>query len=112
MMNSLWLHILTLGDQYGVNPFVFGVLYLVHHPLFWGTMACLAARVRQKRPVTGVVALGVFFWLLPYGYVFLFGHGLPWWAYAVAVVFVAVGGTQMAREIRRPLVAKEPITPT
>lgn len=104
----LWRHFLQLGDQYGVDPVVFGALYLAHHPLFWGTMAWLAACVRRKRPVAAPVALGVFFWLMPYAYVFLFGHGLPWWAWGVALIVVGVGGTHAVREIRRRLFPLRP----
>ena len=103
MIHTLWRHITDIGGHYGVNPALFAVLYLAHHPLFWGTMAWLAARVRRKRPVAAVVALGVFFWFLPYSYVFVFGRGLPWWIYALAAVAVAVGGTHAFREIRRRL---------
>lgn len=107
-MTHLWQHVLTLGERYGVDPVLFAVLYLAHHPLFWGTMAWLAACVRRKRPVAVPVALGVFFWLLPYGYVFLFGRNLPWWAYAVAALVLAVGGTHVVKEIRRRLALARP----
>ena len=103
MFISLWHHINSLGTQYGVNPLVFATLYLAHHPLFWGTMAWLAARVRAKQPVAGVIALGVFFWFLPYTYVLFFGRSLPWWVYAGAAIAVAIGGTHAFREIRRRL---------
>jgi hypothetical protein len=103
MLINFWQHINHIGVQYGVNPLVFAVLYLAHHPLFWGTMAWLAARVRQRKPVAGVIARGVFVWFLPYTYVFIFGRGLPWWIYALAAVAVAFGGTHAVREIRRRL---------
>ena len=103
MISTLWRHITEIGAHYGVNPVLFAVLYLAHHPLFWGTMAWLAARVRRKQPTAGVVALGVFFWFLPYTYVFVFGRGLPWWVYALAVIVIAVGGMHAVREIRRRL---------
>lgn len=102
-MIHLWQHVLALGEPYGVDPVLFAVLYLAHHPLFWGTMAWLAVCVRRKRPVAVPIALGVFFWLMPYGYVFLFGRHLPWWAYVVAAVVLAVGGTHVVKEIRRKL---------
>ena len=50
MLTHLWEHVHTLSARYGVNPVVFGALYIAHHPLFWGTMAWLAARVRLRRP--------------------------------------------------------------
>lgn len=109
MLLTLWQHITQIGTHYGVNPLLFAVLYLAHHPLFWGTMAWLAARVRAKKPSVGVIALGVFFWFLPYTYVFVFGRGLPWWIYALAVVAIAIGGTHAVREIRKRL-KQTPIT--
>ena len=102
-MTTLWHHITQIGARYGVDPALFAILYLAHHPLFWGTMAWLAARVRRRRPVAGVVALGVFWWFLPYTYVFVFGRGLPPWVYALAAVALAVGGVHAVREIRRRL---------
>ncbi len=103
MLLLLWRHVTALGTHYQVNPLLFAVLYLAHHPLFWGTMAWLAARVRARRPVRAVIALSVFFWLLPYLYVFAFGRGLPWWVYVVATLVLAVGGAHAVSEIRRRL---------
>ena len=100
-MRHLWQHLQLLGQHYGVDPVLFAVLYLAHHPLFWGTMAWLAARVRQKRPVAGVVALGAFFWLMPYAYIVLFGRRLPWWAYALALLALALGGPHAVKQIRQ-----------
>lgn len=105
MILTLWRHITELGRQYGVNPLVFAVLYLAHHPLFWSTMAWLTARVRRKKRVAGLIALGIFFWFLPYTYVFVFGRGLPWWIYVMAALAVALGGAHVIREIRRRLAA-------
>lgn len=102
-LSHLWAHVLTLGSRYGVNAALFGVLYLAHHPLFWGTMAWLAARVRRQQATGGVIALGVFFWVMPYAYVLGFGHGLPWWAYGAAGVVLLVGGAHVVREVRRRL---------
>jgi len=104
MLLIFWHHITEIGTRYGVDPLLFAVLYLAHHPLFWGTMTWLAARVRQKKPSAGVAALGVFFWFLPYTYVFVFGRGLPWWVYALAVGVIAIGGTHALREIRKRLI--------
>ena len=53
--------------------------------------------------MAGVIALGVFFWFMPYAYIFFFGRGFPWWAYVLALALVAVGGFHAAGEIRRRL---------
>lgn len=103
MLLTWWRHITEIGGQYGVDPLLFAVLYLAHHPLFWGTMGWLAARVRAKKPVAAVVALAVFFWFLPYTYVFVFGRGLPLWVYALAVLALTFGGLHAVKDIRQRL---------
>lgn len=103
MIPTLWRHITELGGHYGVDPIWFAVLYLAHHPLFWGTMAWLTARVRRKKPTGAVITLGVFFWFLPYTYVFVFGRGLPVWVYALAGAAILIGGGHALRELRRRL---------
>ena len=108
-MIHLWHHLLQLGSAHGVNPWLFGALYLIHHPLFWGTMAWLALRARQKRPVAGVIVLAAFFWLMPYAYIFLFGRGFPWWAYAAALLLLALGAPHAVKEVRRRLRRPEPL---
>ena len=102
----LWQHIQELGAHYGVNPVVFALLYFAHHPLFWGTMAWLTARVRAKKPVVGVILLGIFFWFMPYTYVFVFGRGLPQWIYIVAIILASIGSLHAIREVKRRLSIK------
>lgn len=103
MITHLWEHVHTLSVRYGLNPAIFGVLYIAHHPLFWGTMAWLAARVRLRRPVRLQVALGVFFWVMPYAYIVLFGRNLPLWIYPIVGVVLLVGGRHAVGEIRKNL---------
>jgi hypothetical protein len=104
-MENIWRHVLEYGDQYDVDPVLFGILYLAHHPLFWGTMAWIVKRVRARRPVRGHVAMAVFFWLMPYLYVLAFGRNLPVWVYGVVAAVVAVGGTHVVQVVRARLKA-------
>lgn len=103
MLHHLWTHGFALCEQYGVDPLVFAVLYVAHHPLFWGTMAWLAVRVKRRQSTEGVIILAVLWWLLPYGYVFLWGRGLPAWTYAAAALVLCIGGAHAVKEVRRRL---------
>ncbi len=100
---TLWHHILNYGHAHGVSPILFALLYVAHHPLFWGTVAWIAARLRKKRPVAGLVVLAVFFWVMPYGYVLAFGRGLPGWAYAAAVALLIAGGIHAWWQVQKKL---------
>lgn len=110
-MRHLWNHIEQMGRAHGVDPLVFAVLYLAHHPLFWGTMAWLAYRVRKRRPIVLQVILGTFFWLMPYLYILVFGHGLPLWIYGAVAVILIVGGRHAFLEFRKRLAAAKQSAP-
>ena len=109
-VRAIWKHVESIGLHYGVNPIIFGCLYVAHHPLFWGTMAWLAHRVRRKQNIALQIILGVIFWTMPYAYVLLRGRGLPWWAYVAAVLFVVVGGRHAFFEVKRKLNSTTPRT--
>ena len=49
------------------------------------------------------IVLGVFFWVMPYGYILLFGHGLPLWIYPLVAVVLLIGGRHAIGEIRKNL---------
>lgn len=99
-MAHLWHHLLTMGAMYDVNPKVFMTLYFVHHPLFWLSIGWLTFRVRRKQSAQIPILFAVFFWLMPYSYIFLFGKHLPWWAYVAAGVALVLGAIKTYFEIR------------
>lgn len=102
-MLQIWNHCLQIGIAHGVNPWIFGALYLAHHPLFWGTFTLIVLRVRQRRPVKALAVLDTFFWFMPYLYIVVFGHGLPWWIYALVLLALALGAPHALRQIRHRL---------
>ncbi len=102
----IWERVCAMGAAHGVNPALFAALYLTHHPLFWGTMAWLTARVRRRQPVGGVAALGAFFWLMPYLYVLGWGRSLPLWLYGCVALALIVGGGHALREARRRMASR------
>ena len=99
----LWRHVLELGTHYHVDPLIFACLYVAHHPLFWGTMAWMVARVRARLPIGFQIGCAVFFWTMPYAYVLLFGRGLPVWTYLLASVLLLIGGVHAIREVKAKL---------
>jgi hypothetical protein len=99
----LWNHVLLIGRTHHVNPYIFGTLYLAHHPLFWGTFALVLNRVRLHRPYKALATLDVFFWFMPYLYVVVFGRGLPWWVYVLVGLAAMFGAFHGVQEIRKRL---------
>lgn len=99
----------SIQTSYGVDPRIFIGLVLVTVPPFYLALA-LAVRafirahragVRARSDSTFVAATSavVALWLLPYGYVALFGR-LPWWGWAAFVAILVTGGYRLVRSGR------------
>lgn len=100
-MLKLWKHITEIGVSHGVNPVVFAVLYLAHHPLFWGTVAWIAIRARRRQVVWPHVMLASIFWIMPYTYLIFSARHLPWWIVCVIVLFLTIGAFHAVLEVRK-----------
>ena len=92
---------LGLGAAYGVDPVVFGAIYVGAIPLFTASVAWLVRNVRRGRsPVAPALAAG-FFFVSAYLYLIVAGRNVPWWVYALVVALVAGGAWSTVRSVRR-----------
>jgi len=99
-------------DDYGVDPVVFIVIYLVSVPFFYFSIfrmiRALARRRQQEIIVWSAVFLGST--AAPFIYVLFFGRNLPWWVYVVIALLVGQGVFSLIRRLTRkpaPQDAKE-----
>lgn len=93
-----------LGEPYGVNPVIFGSIYVGAIPFFWLAMAWLARNIRKKKPVTGPVLMASSCAVSAYVYLIIAGENVPEWVYIfiVAIIVYAVWSTlSMARNKMR-----------
>ncbi|NRA28702.1 MAG: hypothetical protein HRU11_00455 [Parvularculaceae bacterium] len=90
-MEAINAFVLSLSENYGVNPWIFGVLYIGGIPLFLGVTAWLVARLRQKKSITVQAILAGYLAIQPYVYVALVGENIPVWVWGVIAVLVGLG---------------------
>ena len=104
-MNVSTLHhwFLGLGGKYGVDPVIFGVIYVGAIPFSWASVAWLVRNVRTGRSPVLPALSTAFFFLSVYFYVIPVGHNVPAWVYAAAGVFLVVGAWSTVRSIRAKL---------
>ena len=94
-----------LGEQYGVNPLVFGAIYVGAIPFFTLSVAWLERNVRRgKSPVAPALAATIFF-ISAYLYLIVAGQNVPAWVYAVVVGLVVVGGYSTFKSVRAKVMA-------
>lgn len=86
---------MSLGEPYGVNPIIFGSIYVSAIPIFWLAIVWLVRNIKQKRSVTGPVLLACGCAISAYVYLIIAGENVPMWVYGliVAIIVYAIYST-------------------
>ncbi|PSQ97492.1 MAG: hypothetical protein BRD55_02450 [Bacteroidetes bacterium SW_9_63_38] len=91
----------SLGEQYGVNPLIFGSISVGAIPFFWLSVAWLVRNLRQGRsPFLPVVATSLCV-LSAYIYLFIAGENLPLWVYALVIGLIGYSAYSTVTSVRR-----------
>jgi ABC-type Co2+ transport system permease subunit len=90
-----------LGEQYGVNPIIFGSISVGAIPFFWASVAWLVRNLRQgKSPFLPVVATSLCV-LSAYIYLFIAGENLPLWVYALVIGLIGYSAYSTVTSVRQ-----------
>ncbi len=92
---------LSLGDQYGVNPIIFGSIYVGAIPFFTVSVARLVRNLRRKQSIVLPALSASFFFVSAYLYLLVAGHNIPLWVYGFIAVMIAYGVYSTVQKIRR-----------
>ncbi|RMH70091.1 MAG: hypothetical protein D6685_00520 [Bacteroidetes bacterium] len=92
---------LGLGAQYGVNPLLFGAIYVGAIPFFTLSLAWLVRNLRQQKPVVLPILSAGFCFVSAYLYLLIAGRNIPWWVYGVVAALIAFGSCSAVRKVRR-----------
>lgn len=102
---ELWLSFsewfIGLGKDYGVNPVIFGSLYVGSIPFFAISLGWVIKNIRQSKPVLFPVLLTGIFFISAYLYLILVGKNIPVWVYLFIVIMVIFGFVSMLDKIRK-----------
>ncbi|MTI86389.1 MAG: ABC transporter permease [Balneolaceae bacterium] len=90
-----------LGKQYGVNPIVFGSIYVGAIPFFTLSIAWLIRNYRKNKSIILPTLSASFFFISAYLYLIIVGHNVPWWVYGVVVLMIVYGGYTTTKKVRR-----------
>ncbi len=92
---------LGLGENYGVNPIIFGAIYVGAIPFFSISLAWLVKNIRSKKPIVLPVLSTKFFFVSAYLYLIVAGKNVPWWVYLVVFLMVLFGAYSTFVKIRK-----------
>jgi len=90
-LQALQQTVVYTAESYGVDPVVFGVIYVVAIPFFLISVAWLVRALRNRQSIVAPATCSSFFFLSSYLYVLAVGENMPTWVYVVIGVMVAYG---------------------
>ena len=98
---------LSLGTEYGVNPYIFGGIYVGAIPFFLASIAWLVKRAKAGRSTVLPTMLAGFFFVSAYLYLAIAGRNIPLWVWIFLAVLVIYGGWSTVRDTRRKIGASD-----
>lgn len=92
---------LGLGERYGVNPIIFGAIYVGAIPLFTFSIAWIVRNLRRGESILLPAFAAALFFCSAYIYLLLVGRNIPWWVYALLALMVVLGAASAVQKVRR-----------
>ena len=108
MMEAFTDWFLSLGEEYGVNPWIFGAIYIGAIPFFLASIAWLVKRARAGRSTVVPGLLAGFFFVSAYLYLAIAGRNIPVWVWIFLAVLVVWGAWSQVRQTRRKIREGDP----
>ncbi|MEX2299677.1 MAG: DUF547 domain-containing protein [Bryobacterales bacterium] len=91
---------LSLGKQYGVNPVIFGSIYVGAIPFFSLSIAWLIRNLRRGRSPVAPILCASFFFVSAYLYLLIAGKNIPLWVYVFLGAMIAFGVYSTVRKVK------------
>ncbi len=92
---------LGLGKRYGVNPLIFGSIYVGAIPFFSLSIASLIRNLRRGKSAVAPLLSAAFFFVSAYLYLLAAGQNIPVWVYIFIAGMLALGVWSTVRKVQR-----------
>ena len=101
MLTSITAWFNSLGESYGVDPLVFGAIYVGAIPFFLLSVAWLVRRRKAGLSTVVPMLAAGFFFVSAYLYLAVVGRNIPIWVWLFVAALIAYGAWSAVRDIRR-----------
>jgi hypothetical protein len=100
MIEGLQDWFLSLGRNYGVNPLVFGTIYVGAIPFFFASIGWLVKRARAGRSTVLPILCAGFCFVSAYLYLAIAGRNIPLWVWIFLGALILYGAIANIRIVR------------
>lgn len=98
-MAKIWFF--GMGERYGVNPIIFGSIYVGAIPFFTISIAWVIRNYQHGKSIVLPSLLATLFFISAYLYLIIEGENVPWWVYGIVVFLVIYGSWSTYRKVRK-----------
>ena len=89
-----------LSENYGVNPIIFGSIYVGAIPFFSLSIAWLVKNYRKDRSIVLPALSALFFFISAYLYLMIAGENVPLWVYGLVLLMIAYGAWSTFQKVK------------
>lgn len=90
----------SLSENYGVNPFIFGGIYVGAIPFFTISVAWIVRNYKRGNSIVVPVLLASFFFVSAYLYLIIAGENVPFWVYLIVIAMLLYGAWSTFRKVK------------
>lgn len=90
----------SLGENYGVNPYIFGGIYVGAIPFFFLCLSWTIKNMRQKKSFVVPLLLTGLFFISAYLYLLIAGKNIPVWVYLFIAVMIGYGVFSTVKKVK------------
>lgn len=94
---------LGLGEKYGVNPIIFGSIYVGAIPFFTISIGWLISNYKKDKSIVLPAFCATACFISAYVYLIIVGKNVPWWVYGVVVLMVLYGAWSTYKSVRKKI---------
>lgn len=107
MFDAITEWFFNLGANYGVNPLIFGAIYVGAIPFFSLSIAWLVKNYRRGRSIILPLLFAGFFFVSAYIYLIVAGKNVPLWVHVFLVLLIIFGVYSTIKKVRRQIEESE-----
>lgn len=99
-LDNIYVWFLSLGETYGVNPLIFGAIYVGAIPFFTLSIGWLVSNYRKGTSIVLPVLSASFFFVSAYLYLMIAGKNVPFWVYGVVIAMLLYGAWSTYKNVK------------
>jgi len=99
-LDSIYVWFMSLGENYGVNPLIFGAIYVGAIPFFTLSIGWLVRNYKKGISIVLPVLFASFFFVSAYLYLMIAGKNVPFWVYGVVIAMLLYGAWSTYKNVK------------